>query len=143
MRLLVLALAGETVVGQCAAAIMRHVDKGDELYLDNLGVTPPFHRLDLGRSLVEEALAWGRDHGCRAGPRALCLGRRRVVRCSDVRVGALGRRLCGRCGGARPASLGELGFDEDFDLVADAEIRARRRNPHGKAEVGTLDLAFS
>lgn len=64
MRLLVLAVAGQTVVGQCAAAIMRHVDKGDELYLDNLGVAPSFHRLGVGRSLVEEALAWGRGHGC-------------------------------------------------------------------------------
>lgn len=64
MRLLALAIAGDIVVGQCAATLMRHVDKGDELYLDNLGVTPAFHRRGVGRLLVHEALAWGREHGC-------------------------------------------------------------------------------
>lgn len=63
-RLLVIALEDQTVVGQCAASLMRHVDKADELYIDNLGVAPSFQRQGLGRGLVAAALAWGRKHGC-------------------------------------------------------------------------------
>jgi aminoglycoside 6'-N-acetyltransferase I len=52
------------VLAQGAAVIHRHPDKPTELYVDELGVAPSHHRQGIGRKLLEELLAWGRELGC-------------------------------------------------------------------------------
>lgn len=61
--LLVVAVAGGLVVGQCLAAIHRHPDKATELYVDDLAVAPMFHRQGIARRLVEACIGSGRDAG--------------------------------------------------------------------------------
>lgn len=63
-HMLVLAFDGETVVGQCRGLRLLHPDQGAALYIDNLGVAPSHHRRGIGRSLVVELMAWGRERGC-------------------------------------------------------------------------------
>lgn len=63
-HIMILALDGGDVVGQVAAVIHRHPDMPDELYIDNLGVTPDLYRLGIGRRLMEAILAVGRERGC-------------------------------------------------------------------------------
>ena len=55
--------AGE-VVAQVAAVIHRHPDKPTELYIDEVGVAPAFHRRGIARRMLEAMFAWGREVGC-------------------------------------------------------------------------------
>lgn len=63
-HVMLLALDGGVVVGQCAGVVHRHPDTRTELNIDNLGVTPSRHREGIGRRLVTEMLAVGRSLGC-------------------------------------------------------------------------------
>ena len=63
-HLMLVALSGGIVVGQCAAVLHRHPDKVTELYLDEVGVTPAMQSKGIGRALVERMLAIGRELGC-------------------------------------------------------------------------------
>lgn len=63
-HLLLVALDGDLVVGQCAAVIHRHLDRATELYLDNLGVAPPWQRRGIGTELVRRMFEEGRARGC-------------------------------------------------------------------------------
>ncbi len=63
-HIMLVALSGGIVVGQCAAVLHRHPDKVTELYLDEVGVTPALQRKGIGRALVERMLAIGRELGC-------------------------------------------------------------------------------
>lgn len=63
-HLMVLALLDGEVVGQVAAVIHRHPDMPDELYVDNLGVTPALQRQGIGRRLMDAVFALGRARGC-------------------------------------------------------------------------------
>jgi ribosomal protein S18 acetylase RimI-like enzyme len=63
-HLMLVALAGNQVVGQCAAVIHRHPDKVTELYIDEVGVAPEFRRQGIARRLFEEMLALGKASGC-------------------------------------------------------------------------------
>lgn len=63
-HIMLVALSGGIVVGQCAAVLHRHPDKMTELYLDEVGVTPALQRKGIGRALVETMLAIGRELGC-------------------------------------------------------------------------------
>lgn len=63
-HLMVVAVAGGVVVGQCAAVIHRHPDQATELYIDNLGVAPDFKRRGIASRMVDEVFAWGRSLGC-------------------------------------------------------------------------------
>jgi aminoglycoside 6'-N-acetyltransferase I len=63
-HLMVVALAGGEVVGQARAIIHLSPDQADELYIDNMGVTQPLWRQGIGGRLLDELLAWGREHGC-------------------------------------------------------------------------------
>ncbi len=63
-HLMVLALRDGEVVGQVAAVIHRHPDMPDELYVDNLGVTPALQRQGIGRRLMDAVFALGRARGC-------------------------------------------------------------------------------
>ena len=63
-HIMVLALEGNQVIGQVAAVIHHHPDMPDELYIDNLGVTPGRQRRGIGRRLMETVFAVGLQRGC-------------------------------------------------------------------------------
>src|SRR5262250_726774 len=63
-HVMMVAIAGEQVVGQCAAVIHRHPDKATELYIDEIGVAPEFKRRGVARRLLEDMLAFGKALGC-------------------------------------------------------------------------------
>jgi aminoglycoside 6'-N-acetyltransferase I len=63
---LVVALADGEVVGQAAGMLHRHPDgRPVELYVDELGVAPSHRRQGIGRRLLDELFALGRELGCR------------------------------------------------------------------------------
>ena len=61
---MVVAIDGGVVVGQTAAVVHRHPDKPTELYIDEVGVAPPYQRQGIARRMLEEMLAIGRSLGC-------------------------------------------------------------------------------
>ena len=63
-NLMVLAVAGDTVVGRVAAAIHRHVDKPADLYIDELTVADTHRRRGLARKLIAEVTGWASERGC-------------------------------------------------------------------------------
>jgi ribosomal protein S18 acetylase RimI-like enzyme len=63
-HLMLVAREGALVIGQIAAVIHRHPDKPTELYIDELGVAPPWQRQGIGRRLLEAMLELGRAQGC-------------------------------------------------------------------------------
>lgn len=62
---MVVAVRGNQVVGQVAAYVHRHPDQASDVYIDNLGVAPPFQRRGVARRLIDEVLAWARTLDCR------------------------------------------------------------------------------
>ena len=64
-HLMIIAVCGKQAIGQVAAYLHSHPDQASDLYIDNLGVAPPFQRRGVGRRLVDEVLAWGKTLGCR------------------------------------------------------------------------------
>lgn len=63
-HIMVVALEDGEVVGQVAAVIHRHPDMPDELYIDNLGVSPRHQRRGIGRRLMEAVFQAGLRRGC-------------------------------------------------------------------------------
>lgn len=63
-HVMLVAVSGGIVVGQCAAVIHRHPDKVTELYIDEVGIAPAFQRKGVGRALVERMIGIGRELGC-------------------------------------------------------------------------------
>ena len=63
-HIMLVAISGGIVVGQCAAVVHRHPDKVTELYIDEVGVSPAFQRKGIARAMVETMLAIGKDLGC-------------------------------------------------------------------------------
>ncbi len=63
-HLMVLALEGELVVGQCAGVLHRHPDKPVELYVDEVGTASTHRRRGIARLMMDELFAWGRELGC-------------------------------------------------------------------------------
>jgi aminoglycoside 6'-N-acetyltransferase I len=63
-HLMVLALEGDLVVGQCAAVIHRHPDKATELYVDEVGTASTHRRQGIARAMMDEMFRWGRELGC-------------------------------------------------------------------------------
>jgi ribosomal protein S18 acetylase RimI-like enzyme len=63
-HLMLVAVEDGIVVGQCAAVVHRHPDKVTELYIDEVGTAPAHHRRGIGRAMVDEMFAWGRELGC-------------------------------------------------------------------------------
>jgi ribosomal protein S18 acetylase RimI-like enzyme len=51
-HLLFVAICDGEVVGQARGMIHLHPDMADELYIDNLGVTPAFQRQGIGMKLI-------------------------------------------------------------------------------------------
>ena len=61
---MIVAIVDQIVVGQCAAVIHRHPDKVSELYIDEVGVAPPFQRQGIARRMLDAMFEIGRAHGC-------------------------------------------------------------------------------
>ncbi len=62
---LMVAIVGGEIVGQVAAVVHRHPDgRPTELYIDEVGVTPAFHRRGIARSLLDAMLVFGKELGC-------------------------------------------------------------------------------
>jgi len=62
---LVVACAGPTVVGMATALHYVHPDKPAELWINEIGVAPPYRRRGIGMRLIEALFAHGRSIGCR------------------------------------------------------------------------------
>ncbi|WP_245426940.1 GNAT family N-acetyltransferase [Rhizobium sp. L18] len=63
-HLMIIAVCGTQVIGQIAACVHSHPDRASDVYIDNLGVSPPFRRRGVARRLVDEVLAWGKTLEC-------------------------------------------------------------------------------
>lgn len=63
-HLMVLALEGGLVVGQCVGVIHRHPDKPTELYVDEVGTATSHLRQGIATATMAELFAWGREQGC-------------------------------------------------------------------------------
>ncbi len=61
----IVALHDDTVVGQCAAVVHRHPDlRPTELYIDEVGVAPPYRRRGIARAMLDAMFALGKTLGC-------------------------------------------------------------------------------
>src|SRR5665213_3447735 len=63
-HLMIIAVCEQQVIGQIAAYVHSHPDQAPDVYIDNLGVAPPFRRRGVARRLVDEVFAWGKAMGC-------------------------------------------------------------------------------
>ena len=63
-HLMVLALDGDLVVGQCAGVLHHHPDKLSELYVDEVGTATSHLRQGIATAMLTELLRWGRELGC-------------------------------------------------------------------------------
>lgn len=63
-HLMVLALEGDLVVGQCAGVVHYHPDKLTELYIDEVGTASTHRRQGIARAMMDELFRWGRELGC-------------------------------------------------------------------------------
>ncbi len=63
-HIMLVALSGGIVVGQCAAVVHRHPDKITELCIDEVGVSPGFQHKGIARAMVERMLEIGKELGC-------------------------------------------------------------------------------
>lgn len=61
---LAVAIEDGTVVGFASAIHYVHPDKPPELWINEVGVAPPYHRQGLGRRLLAELLRHGTELGC-------------------------------------------------------------------------------
>ena len=63
-HIMVVALEGEMIVGQCAGVIHHHPDKPTELYVDEVGTASTHRRRGIARAMLYDLFAWGRELGC-------------------------------------------------------------------------------
>jgi|GraSoiStandDraft_4_1057263.scaffolds.fasta_scaffold885219_2 ribosomal protein S18 acetylase RimI-like enzyme len=63
-HILIVACLNGRVIGQLTAMVHRHLDTPDEVYIDNLGVTPQHQRHGVATKLIERMLEIGRELGC-------------------------------------------------------------------------------
>ncbi|MGB0920511.1 MAG: GNAT family N-acetyltransferase [Alphaproteobacteria bacterium] len=61
---MVIAIDQDLVVGQARAIVHLHPDEPDELYIDNLGVSPSHQRRGIARKLMQALFDWGKERGC-------------------------------------------------------------------------------
>jgi ribosomal protein S18 acetylase RimI-like enzyme len=62
---MMVALKAGEVVGQIRAVVHKHPDRSDELYIDNLGVTPSLQRQGIASKLLKAMLELGKSLGCK------------------------------------------------------------------------------
>ncbi len=63
-NLLVVAVAGNRVVGMASGICYVHPDKPLALFINEVGVSGRFHRQGLGRQLVSRLIEKGKELGC-------------------------------------------------------------------------------
>ncbi|WP_193337770.1 GNAT family N-acetyltransferase [Devosia beringensis] len=63
-HLMVVALDGDLVVGQCAGVLHHHPDKVSELYIDEVGTATSHLRQGVATAMLTELFVWGRELGC-------------------------------------------------------------------------------
>lgn len=63
-HVMVVAIDGDTIVGQCAGVVHRHPDKPTELYVDEVGTASTHRRQGIARRMLQALFAWGRELGC-------------------------------------------------------------------------------
>ncbi len=61
---MIVAIKNGEVVGQIRAVVHKHPDRADELYIDNLGVTPSLQRQGIASKLLNAMLELGKSLGC-------------------------------------------------------------------------------
>jgi ribosomal protein S18 acetylase RimI-like enzyme len=61
---MIVAIKDSEVVGQIRAVVHKHPDRPDELYIDNLGVTPSLQRQGIATKLLDAMLELGKSLGC-------------------------------------------------------------------------------
>lgn len=66
VNLMIVAVDGDLVVGQAAAVIHKHPDKPDELFIDEVGVSPDWRRQGIAQRMMQALFAHGRSLGCQA-----------------------------------------------------------------------------
>ena len=66
VNLMIVAVDGDLVVGQVAAVIHKHPDKPDELFIDEVGVSPDWRRQGIAQRMMQALFALGRSLGCQA-----------------------------------------------------------------------------
>lgn len=64
---LAVAVAGGVVVGMASGVHYVHPDKPPELWVNEVGVAPPFQNRGVGRQLLRALFARGREVGCAKG----------------------------------------------------------------------------
>ncbi len=63
---IVVALAGDDIVGFASGVHYVHPDKPAEMFVNEVGVTPPYRRRGIARALLERLFEVGRGLGCRS-----------------------------------------------------------------------------
>lgn len=63
-NLLVVAVAGDAVVGMATGIAYVHPDKPIQLFVNEVGVSPRYQRQGIGKDLVAELLGHGKRLGC-------------------------------------------------------------------------------
>lgn len=63
-HMMVVALDGGLVVGQCAGVMHLHPDKPSELYVDEVGTASTHRRRGIARAMLQELFDWARELGC-------------------------------------------------------------------------------
>ena len=66
VNLMIVAVDGGRVVGQAAAVIHNPPDKPDELYIDEVGVSPDWRRRGVARDMMQALFDLGRSMNCQA-----------------------------------------------------------------------------
>jgi ribosomal protein S18 acetylase RimI-like enzyme len=61
---MIVAIKAGEVVGQIRAVIHKHPDTANQLYIDNLGVTPSIQRQGIATKLLDAMLELGKNAGC-------------------------------------------------------------------------------
>lgn len=65
-HLLVFATVGSQVAGFASGTLIRHPDKPVQLFINEVGVSAPFRRRGIARSLCVRLMELGRARGCRS-----------------------------------------------------------------------------
>ena len=66
VNLMIVAVDDGLVIGQAAAVIHKHPDKPDELFIDEVGVSPDWRRRGVARHMMQAMFELGRSLGCQA-----------------------------------------------------------------------------
>ena len=64
LMMLVVALAGDVVIGQVKCAIHRHPEKPADGYIDDVRVASAYQRQGIARAMLAETERWAREKGC-------------------------------------------------------------------------------